>query len=84
MAEVYKNYILGFTSDNNSFITFDDQIKKPNFSYNKVVFKMQAPFYKLVMELTKYTITFELDKIEAKKLTEDLIQFPKGKPVKEL
>ncbi|MBL7909597.1 MAG: hypothetical protein JNJ41_00915 [Bacteroidia bacterium] len=52
--------------------------------YNKVVFKMQAPFYKLVMELTKYTITFEVEKIEAKKLTEDLIQFPKGKPVKEL
>ena len=45
---------------------------------------MQAPFYKLIMELTKYSITFELEKIEAKKLTEDLLQFPKGKPVKEL
>ncbi|MEO6305269.1 MAG: hypothetical protein ABIP51_19065, partial [Bacteroidia bacterium] len=52
--------------------------------YNKVVFKMQAPFYKLIMELSKYTLTFELEKIELKKLTEDLIKFPHGKPVKEL
>ncbi len=52
--------------------------------YNKVVFKMQAPFYKLIMELSKYTITFELEKIEAKKLTEDPLKFPAGKPVKEL
>lgn len=52
--------------------------------YNKVVFKMQAPFYKLIVEHTKYTITFDLEKIETKKLSEDLLKFPKGKPVREL
>ncbi len=52
--------------------------------YNKVVFKMQAPYYKLIMESMKYSIVFELEKIEAKKLTPDVLNFPKGKPVKEL
>ena len=52
--------------------------------YNKVVFKMQAPFYKLIVEYTKYTLTYELEKIEAKKLSPDLLKFPAGKPVKEL
>ncbi len=52
--------------------------------YNKVVFKMQAPFYKLIVDLTKYTLTYELEKIEPKKLSADLLKFPAGKPVKEL
>lgn len=52
--------------------------------YNKVVFKMQAPFYKLVMDNTKYSIVFELEKIEPKKLPINILNFPKGKPVKEL
>lgn len=52
--------------------------------YNKVVFKMQAPFYKLIVDLSKYTLTYEIEKIEAKKLSPDLLKFPAGKPVKEL
>ncbi|MDP1800638.1 MAG: hypothetical protein Q8L81_04755 [Bacteroidota bacterium] len=73
-----------FYPTNKEFIDWKLYANFNDLFYNKVVFKMQAPFYKLVMELTKYTITFELEKIEAKKLSEGLLQFPKGKPVKEL
>ncbi|MBA3680724.1 MAG: hypothetical protein H0W73_06110 [Bacteroidetes bacterium] len=52
--------------------------------YNKLVLKMQAPYYKLIMESIKYSVVYELEKIEPKKLTPDVINFPKGKPVKEL
>lgn len=55
-----------------------------DFFYNKMIFKMNAPYYKLIMEFGKYFVTYDIEKIEAKKLSEDVLKFPHGKPVREL
>lgn len=55
-----------------------------DFFYNKAIDKMKAPFYKLVMDMGKYTVTFVIEKIENNKVNSDIINFPTNIPIKEI
>ncbi len=55
-----------------------------DFFYNKVIEKMKAPFYKLIMDMGKYTVTFEIEKIESIEVSPDIINLPKNIPIKEI
>jgi len=52
--------------------------------YNKVIEKMKAPFYKLIMDMGKYSVTFEIEKIESGTVSSDIINLPTNIPVKEM
>ena len=39
-----------------------------DFFFNKVIQKMQSPYYKLIMDLEVYKVIFEVEKIEKKKV----------------
>jgi hypothetical protein len=53
-----------------------------DFFYNKVMEKIQAPFYKLKMDMGKYIVNFEIEKIENEVINSDIIELPKNIPVK--
>ena len=52
--------------------------------YNIITEKMKSPFYKMVMEMEKYTVIFEVEKIEKIIINPKLIEIPKGIPIKEM
>ncbi|MEO8149638.1 MAG: hypothetical protein ABI723_18510 [Bacteroidia bacterium] len=55
-----------------------------DFFYNKVIEKAKAPFYKLVMDMGKYIVTFEIVNIETGLITQEFIKIPTNIPVKEM
>ncbi len=55
-----------------------------DFFYNKVIEKTKAPFYKLVMDMGKFIVTFEIEKIESGTISPDLISLPTNIPIKEM
>jgi hypothetical protein len=57
--------------------------KYNDFLYNKVIEKMKAPYYKLIMDMGKYTITLAMVSIEAEKLDPDIFKNPAIYPVME-
>lgn len=52
--------------------------------YNKVIEKMKAPFYKLIMDIGKYVVTFDIEKIESGTVSSDIIKLPTNVPIKEM
>ena len=44
---------------------------------------MKAPFYKLIMDMGKYTVTFEIERIEKSNVSSDITNLPKNIPIKE-
>jgi hypothetical protein len=50
--------------------------KYNDFQYNKVIEKMKAPYYKLIMDMGKYTITLTMISIEEEKLDPDIFKKP--------
>ena len=52
-----------------------------DFFYNKVIEKMKSPFYKLIMEMGKYTVTFTIENIENKIIQEDKFNLPSNIPI---
>ena len=52
--------------------------------YNKVTAKMESPFYKLIMELGKSSVTFDIEKIEKTTVNVTLSDLPKNIPFKEI
>lgn len=52
--------------------------------YDKVTEKMKSPFYKMVIEMEKYTLIFEVEKIETTIINPKLLEIPKEIPVKEM
>lgn len=52
-----------------------------DFLYNRVIEKMKAPYYKLIMDMGKYTITLVLISIEAEKLDPEIFKKPVMYPV---
>ncbi len=55
-----------------------------DFFYNKVMSKLQSPFFKLIMDLGKYSVTYEMTNIERKTLSSLIIPIPKNFPIKNL
>lgn len=66
-----KEYI-----DSNLYVNFKD------FFFDKVMAKMQAPFYKLIMDMTYYEVTFEAVKIESKIVSKSVIELPSNIPIR--
>jgi len=54
-----------------------------DFFYNKVIAKMKAPYYKLVMDMGKYSITLTMESIQATKVDPDIFKEPTSYPVLE-
>jgi hypothetical protein len=54
------------------------------FFYNKVIEKMQAPFYKLIMDMGRYSVTFEVEQIKPGEISTDVVHLPHDFPVKEM
>ena len=52
--------------------------------YDKITEKMKAPFYKMEMEMEKYIVIFEVEKIEKVNVSQNLIDIPKAIPIKEM
>jgi hypothetical protein len=52
--------------------------------YNKVIEKMKAPYYRLIMDMGKYIVTFDIEKIEHTKVNPDNINLPSNIVVKEM
>lgn len=55
-----------------------------DFFYNKVVERIKAPFYKLIMDMGNYVVVFEVEMIETKTIDPTIIKIPDGVPVKEM
>jgi hypothetical protein len=53
-----------------------------DFFYNKAIEKMKAPYYKLVMDMGKYIVTYDIEKIEESIIDENVINLPTGIPMK--
>ena len=56
--------------------------KYNDFFYNRVIEKMQSPFYKLIMDLGTFTVTYEIESIKSQKLDSNLFSLPKNIPRK--
>ena len=54
-----------------------------DFLYNKAISKMKAPYYKLIMDMGKYSITLVMESIEAATLDSDIFKNPAIYPVME-
>ena len=52
-----------------------------DFFYDKVITKMQAPFYKLIMDMGKYTITLVMDDIDPHYLEPSIFKIPDDIPI---
>ncbi len=52
-----------------------------DFFYNKVIEKMKSPFYKLIMDMGKYTVTFTIENIGNKIIQEDKFNLPSNIPI---
>jgi hypothetical protein len=53
-----------------------------DFFYNKIISKIKAPYYKLVMDMGSYVMTFTMTNIESKDLPEAIFSMPAGVPLK--
>lgn len=52
--------------------------------YDKVSKKMKSPFYKMIMDMENYIVTFEVEKIEKTIVNPKLLEMPNGIPLKEI
>jgi len=52
--------------------------------YNKVIDKMKAPYYKLIMDMGKYTVTFDIEEIENSNVDSGIFNLPTNFPLKEM
>ena len=53
-----------------------------DFFYNKIIEKMKAPFYKLIMNMGKYIVTFEIINIQEKEIKKKQFELPPNIPIK--
>lgn len=53
-----------------------------DFFYNKIIEEMKAPFYKLIMNMGNYIVTFEIVKIEPKEIQKEVLTLPSTIPIK--
>jgi hypothetical protein len=52
--------------------------------YDKITEKMKSPFYKMEMEMAKYTVIFEVEKIEKTPISQKLLEVSSKIPIKEM
>lgn len=52
--------------------------------YDKITEKMKSPFYKMEIEMEKYILIFEVEKIEKTTISSNSLEIPSGIPVKEM
>lgn len=53
------------------------------FFFNKIIEKMKAPFYKLIMDMGRYTVTYDIESIQNHKVNSYFINLPVNVPRKE-
>ena len=53
-----------------------------DFFYNKVIDKLKSPFYKLIIDMGNYKVTFEVEKIEQINVNFEPAYLLKGIPLK--
>jgi hypothetical protein len=55
-----------------------------DFFYNKIIEKTQAPFYKLIMNMGNYIVTYEIEKIENGIVSSEILNLPANIPIKDI
>lgn len=53
-----------------------------DFFYNKVIEKIQAPYYKLIMDMDEHIVIFESEKVENDKISPIIFNLPTHIPIK--
>lgn len=68
--------------DNKEYINPAPYANFKDFFFDKVSARMQAPYYKLQMNMTSYEVTFEAVTVQEMKTTKSKCELPSGIPIK--